>query len=151
MAVPQALQHSLMLLHSYQIAKQMAKSGDHTAAARMLIRVANNVSKFPAHVINILTSTVIECQRGNLKPLAYEFAVKLMSPENRSLIEDKFKRKIEAIVRRPCKETQEPTVSPCPYCDEPVELTELDCPKCKTWIPYCIITVMLHTKWTYAC
>ena len=32
-------------------------------AARLLIRVANNISKFPSHVVPILTSTVIECHR----------------------------------------------------------------------------------------
>ena len=34
------------------------------AGARLLVRVANNISKFPAHVVPILTSTVIECQRA---------------------------------------------------------------------------------------
>jgi hypothetical protein len=29
--------------------------------------VAKNISKFPAHVVPILTSTVIECQRAGLK------------------------------------------------------------------------------------
>ena len=31
--------------------------------ARMLLRVANNISKFPTHIVPILTSTVIECHR----------------------------------------------------------------------------------------
>ncbi len=36
--------------------------GDHEAGARMLVRVAKSISRFPAHVVPILTSTVIECQ-----------------------------------------------------------------------------------------
>jgi len=39
-------------------------SDDCAAGARLLVRVANNISKFPAHVVPILTSTVIECQRA---------------------------------------------------------------------------------------
>lgn len=139
--IPHSLSRSLMLLHSYILVKKLVKQGDHPAAARMLVRVANNVSKFPTHVVNILTSTVIECQRAGLKALAYEFAVKLMSPENRSSIEAKFKRKIEQIVRRPCKDEFEEDLSPCPFCESVLPTTDLDCPSCKNWVPYCIVTV----------
>ena len=48
----------------------------------------------------ILTSTVIECQRAGLKQSAFEFASMLMRPEHRSEVNPKFKRKIEAIVRK---------------------------------------------------
>lgn len=75
------------------------QQGDHTGAARMLIRVAKNISKFPSHIVPILTSTVIECQRAGLKRSAFEYASMLMRPEYRSQIEPKFKRKIEALVR----------------------------------------------------
>ena len=61
---PAELSRQLMLLHSYVLVKVQVKLGDHTAAARMLMRVAKNISKFPAHVVPILTSTVIECQRA---------------------------------------------------------------------------------------
>lgn len=53
------------------------------SAARMLIRVSRNISKFPAHVVPILTSTVIECQRSGLRNTAFEYASMLMRPEYR--------------------------------------------------------------------
>ncbi|XP_014673105.1 PREDICTED: WD repeat-containing protein 19-like [Priapulus caudatus] len=39
---------NLMVLHSYILVKIHVKRGDHMKAARLLIRVANNISKFPA-------------------------------------------------------------------------------------------------------
>ncbi len=61
--IPQDLQRSLLLLHSYIIVKKLVKQTDHTAAARMLVRVAKNISKFPSHVVPILTSTGSFCTR----------------------------------------------------------------------------------------
>jgi WD repeat-containing protein 19 len=55
--VPQDVQRMLSLLHSYVIVKKLVKLNDHVAAARMLVRVAKNISKFPSHVVPILTST----------------------------------------------------------------------------------------------
>ena len=68
-------------------------------AARMLIRVANSISKFPTHVVPILTSTVVECQRAGLKNSAFGYAAMLMRPEYRQKIDAKYKKKIEQIVR----------------------------------------------------
>lgn len=76
------------------------RRGDHNGAARLLLRVVQNVSKFPAHIVQILTSTVIECQRAGLKASSYEYAAMLMRPEYRPAIDANLKRKIEAIVRR---------------------------------------------------
>ncbi|GAB1289679.1 WD repeat-containing protein 19 [Apodemus speciosus] len=73
------------------------KSGDHMKGARMLIRVANNISKFPSHIVPILTSTVIECHRAGLKNSAFSFAAMLMRPEYRNKIDAKYKKKIEAM------------------------------------------------------
>ncbi len=39
---------SLMLLHSYILATIHVKLGNHSKAAILLIRVANNISKFPS-------------------------------------------------------------------------------------------------------
>lgn len=39
---------ALCLLHSYTLARVCVKRGDHITAARLLIRVANSISKFPA-------------------------------------------------------------------------------------------------------
>lgn len=79
---------------------------NHEAAARMMVRVAKNVSKFPVHIVPILTSTVIECQRAGMKRSAYDYASVLMRPEYRDLVEEKFRRKIEALIRRPNKEEE---------------------------------------------
>ena len=63
-AVPAEMRSNLMLLHSYTLARMHVKDGDHKKGARILLRVAKNISKFPAHVVPILTSTVIECHRS---------------------------------------------------------------------------------------
>merc|ERR1711998_769188 len=73
--VPQNLRRPFVLLHSYMLVKKLVKRGD-------------------------LTSAVIECQRAGLKNSAYEYASMLMRQEYRSQIEPKFKRKIEAMIRR---------------------------------------------------
>ena len=103
--VPLALRQSFVLLHSYMLVKKLVKREDHDGAARMLLRVSKNISRFPSHIVPILTSTIIECQRAGLKNSAYEYATMLiMNAEYRQQIDAKFKRKIEAIVRRPNKE-----------------------------------------------
>ena len=66
----------------------------------MLVRVARNITGFPRHVVPILTSTVIECQRADLKSTAFEYAAMLMRPEYREEINPAYKRKIEAMVRK---------------------------------------------------
>ncbi|XP_015750189.1 PREDICTED: WD repeat-containing protein 19-like [Acropora digitifera] len=133
---------SLMQLH--------VKRGDHSKGARMLIRVANNISKFPAHVVPILTSTVIECHRSGLKNSSFSYAAMLMRPEYRQKIDLKYKKKIEQIVRKPDKTEEEEAQDPCPYCGNEVAQTKLDCPECKNTIPYCVITGrhMVKDNWS---
>lgn len=65
------------LVSSTQV-KKMVRRGDHEGAARMLLRVARNISRFPTHIVPILTSTVIECQRAGLRNSAFEYASTLM-------------------------------------------------------------------------
>ena len=83
----------------------------------MLIRVANNISRFPSRkkfvwfwihdgliivyidTVPILTSTVIECHRSGLRNSAFTYATMLMRPEYRQEIDAKWKKKIEQIVR----------------------------------------------------
>lgn len=77
------LLRALMLLHSYILVKSLVAINDHLNAARMLVRVAHSISKFPKHVVPILTSTVIECHRSGLKKTAFEYASMLMRPEYR--------------------------------------------------------------------
>ena len=140
--VPQALRSAFLLLHSYLLVKKLVKMGDHTGAARMLIRVAKNISKFPSHVVPILTSTVIECQRAKLKRSSFEYASMLMRPEYRETVDPKFKRKIEAIVRKKGKGAVDvpEEMSPCPYTGIPIGVTELVCPKTKNAIPFCVVS-----------
>merc|ERR1711976_590674 len=82
LALPQELWRRLMI-HSYVIVKRLVKSGDHTNAALMLLRVAANIKQFPAHIVPILTSVVIECQRAKMTQEAYHYACMLMKPEYR--------------------------------------------------------------------
>jgi hypothetical protein len=149
MSVPAEMRTNLMLLHSYVLARLHVKKGDHTKAARMLLRVAKNISRFPAHVVPILTSTIIECHRSGLKQSAFSYAVVLMRPEHRSSIDDKYRKKIEGIVRRPPQKSnngeavnieESPKLTPCPYCTEDVLESELYCGHCKSTLPYCIAT-----------
>ncbi|NXA79906.1 WDR19 protein, partial [Thryothorus ludovicianus] len=141
---------NLMILHSYILVKIHVKRGDHMKGARMLIRVANNISKFPSHIVPILTSAVIECHRAGLKNSAFNFAAMLMRPEYRSKIDPKYKKKIETMVRRrDTTETEEPTTA-CPYCAFQLPECELLCPSCKNNLPYCIATGrhMVRDDWT---
>ncbi|XP_062838299.1 WD repeat-containing protein 19 [Anolis carolinensis] len=148
--IPSEMATNLMILHSYILVKIHVKGGDHMKGARMLIRVANNISKFPSHIVPILTSTVIECHRAGLKKSAFSFAAMLMRPEYRNKIDLKYKKKIEVMVRRPdTSEGEEPT-TPCPYCDFLLPECELLCPGCKNNLPYCIATGrhMVKDDWT---
>ena len=140
--VPQEMAHNLMLLHSYVLVKPLSKMGDHLSAARMLVRVARNISKFPMHVVPIVTSTVIECHRAGLRGMAFEYASMLMRPEYRSQLQDTYKRKLEAIVRKPGDKTDadEPE-TPSPYDPNArVPETVLECPSTRNPIPYCVAT-----------
>ena len=140
--VPQELAINLMLLHSYVLVRPLTKMGDHLSGARMLIRVAKHISKFPMHIVPILTSTVIECHRAGLRNSAFDFATTLMRPEYRSQIGDAYKRKIEAIVRKPGErnDLDEPE-TPSPF--DPKAMTpetHLECPSTRNTLPYCIAT-----------
>ena len=65
----------------------------------MLMRVANNISLFPSHIVPILTSTVIECHRSGLKKSAHAYASMLVRPEYINDVDPKYKKKLDAIVR----------------------------------------------------
>ncbi|XP_005392043.1 PREDICTED: WD repeat-containing protein 19 [Chinchilla lanigera] len=148
--IPSEMATNLMILHSYILVKIHVKNGDHMKGARMLIRVANNISKFPSHIVPILTSTVIECHRAGLRNSAFSFAAMLMRPEYRHKIDAKYKKKIEAMVRRPDTSETEEATTPCPFCQFLLPECELLCPGCKNNIPYCIATGrhMLKDDWT---
>ncbi|XP_015117789.1 WD repeat-containing protein 19 [Diachasma alloeum] len=142
--IPQEMRNNLCLLHSYILVRLHVKRNDHLRGARMLIRVANNISKFPSHIVPILTSTVIECHRAGLKHAAFNFAAMLMRPEYRMQVDAKYSKKIEAIVRKPPKtrdhEVEDEPLTPCPYCKNRIPETDINCDKCKNTIPFCIAT-----------
>jgi WD repeat-containing protein 19 len=48
--IPADLDRMLAVLHSYIQVKTMVKLDDHDTAARLLKRVADNISKFPARI-----------------------------------------------------------------------------------------------------
>lgn len=139
--VPYDMQNSLMIIHSYLIVRSLLKRNETLRAARMLIRTTANISRFPAHVVPILTSTVVVCSKAGLKSAAHRAAVSLMQPEYRQKIDAKYKKKIEALVRRADKggDPDEPR-PPCPHCAFPVPETDLACDNCKSTIPYCVVT-----------
>ena len=140
--VPHQLRQLFVLIHSYTLVKVLLRYKDHDGAARLLLRVAQNVSKFPKDMVNILISTVIECQRAGLKATSYEYAVTLMRPEYRSSIDVNIKRKIEAIVRRRnavSDEAIEP-LSACPVSAQEMPSYALECPTTKDSLPMCAVT-----------
>ncbi|XP_065211776.1 WD repeat-containing protein 19 isoform X2 [Planococcus citri] len=149
--VSSEMMSSLMLLHSYILVRLHVKRGDHVKAAVLLVRVADNISKFPAHAVPILTSTVIECYRANMKLSAFNFASILMKPEYRQQIDEKYKKKIEGIIRKAPRGDQladeiRLEMSPCPYCDRLLPCTDLNCKSCQSTLPFCIATGWHITK-----
>lgn len=151
--VPMKLRSTFVLLHSYVLAKTLVRMGDSTGAARMLLRVAQNISTFPKDVVRILTSTVVLCQKAGLKASSYEYAKALMHPEHRATIDDNFKRKIEAIVRRKSSNADDvpEELSMCPISHQMIPTTLLECPTTRDAIPMCIITGrhMLLDDWCF--
>ncbi|KAF6777046.1 Wd repeat-containing protein 19 [Paragonimus kellicotti] len=151
--VPAEMADNLALLHSYVLAKVHVKHGDHVRAARMLIRVAENISKFPSHVVPILTSTVIECQKAGLKTASFGYAAMLLRPEYREKLDPKHRRKFETLIRRPDRKPEHVAgdqpdqvnaevdpATPCPSCSCLLAGSSLYCTECRSTLPYCIIT-----------
>jgi WD repeat-containing protein 19 len=137
------LRQAFVLLHSHSLVKLYVKRDDHMSAARLMLRVAQHISKFPMHVVNLLTLTVIECQRAGLKSSSYEFAVMLVRPENRASLDPNLKRKIEAIVRRKLQhgEGEIPDeMTACPISNQLIPQYSLECPTTRDALPMCIIT-----------
>lgn len=151
--VPTLLRSHFVLLHSYILVRKLVKAGNHSGAAHMLLRVAENISKFPQHIVPILTSTVVECQRAGLKEKSYQYAVMLMRPEYKSSIDPDLRRKIEAIVRKKSAnmENVPEELSPCPISTQLIPVYDLVCPTTHDAIPMCIITGrhMLMNDWCF--
>lgn len=89
------------LLHSYMLAKRLIHHNDHRGAARLLLRVARRIARFPAHAVPILTSAVIESQRAELPAPAFQYVSLLVTdPTYRQELDPQLRRKFETIVRR---------------------------------------------------
>ncbi|CAG9314821.1 unnamed protein product [Blepharisma stoltei] len=149
--VPQAMQNKLMIVHSYVIVKRLAKLQDHLAAAKLLNRVGKNISQFPAHTVQILTSTVLECTKAGLKEAAYNWACVLVRPEYRVYLDEKYKKPIEKVaIKRPKVADPEETTSQCPFCNAYIFDYELECESCKNSIPYCVASGkhMILKEWS---
>ncbi|XP_002400651.3 WD repeat-containing protein 19 [Ixodes scapularis] len=138
--VPAEMHSNLMLLHSYILVKLHIRQGDHTQAARLLERVANSISRFPAHTVPILTSTVVECHRAGLGNSAFVHASTLLRPEYRGQLDPKYRKKVEGIVRKPHREQEPEPTAPCPFCESSVPEMELVCSHCKNTLPFCLVT-----------
>ena len=78
--------------------------------------------------------------RSGLKNSAFTYAAMLMRPEHRKEIDEKYRKKIEAIVRKPQRTEEPEKVSRCPYCPNEVPDSELYCDQCKNNLPYCVAT-----------
>ncbi|OAF70691.1 WD repeat-containing protein 19 [Intoshia linei] len=132
--------NNLMLLQSYLMIKVHAVQKNHMLAARLLIRIANNISKFNKHSVKILTFAVLQCNYANLNKSAFKFAATLLQPDKKEYIDKKHRKMIELVVRKQKSIQILPTKSPCCYCKEAFDEMELLCPKCEKHLPYCIIT-----------
>jgi WD repeat-containing protein 19 len=67
---PAEMSSSLLLLHSYLLVRPtLSVRNDHVTAARLLCRVAKSISKFQMHIVQLLTKTVIECNKTGLKKI----------------------------------------------------------------------------------
>ena len=142
--VPQSLRQMFVILHSYHLVKLLAKK-DHELAARLLLRIAKRVNQFPKHQARILISTVIECQKSELKVSAYEWARHIYSNSTlkSELDHTKFKKKLNKLLKNPPEHHEEKAdnLSTC-VCtgDHLIPEMALECPTTKDAIPMCICT-----------
>jgi WD repeat-containing protein 19 len=134
------LKRNFVLIHSYFLAKLHIKLKRHENAARMMSRVASNISRFPSQTGPILITAVLECQKAGLKKDAWEFARILSSPEYRPIVPEKYRTKIDAIVRRADKKQEDEAVTPCPVCSSLLAVSSLECSVCRNYLPACVLT-----------
>lgn len=160
--MPAELKRLLLLLHTYQLIKKHLKQlknedakehnrGVDKILPRLLIRIAQNISKFPTLYVNILTLTCMWCHKTGLRKTAFEYANQLMRSDSRNQIEEKFKKKIEKLARTTNATDADDTLSPCPFCEFKIPEFRLDCPSCKNIIPWCASTTkhMVLDDWTF--
>lgn len=74
------------------------------------------------------------------------FVSTVTNSKNYLQIDDKYKKKIEGIIRKAPRGDQlvdevRLEMTPCPYCDKPLSSIELVCTSCQSTLPFCIATV----------
>lgn len=60
LSISAAMVGNLALLHRYTLVRTHVKIGNHQQAAKLLIQVAVNISRFPARMLNSLDAFVLE-------------------------------------------------------------------------------------------
>lgn len=141
MKIPKDIMDALKILHYYLLVRKHVNIQNHKQAARLLTVIVDNISKFSAHTVQLLTTAVVECNKAGLHKSCMQSCFTLMKPEYRKLIPEKFKLKIETMVRKSGKNKQEDVpddTSPCPYCQAMVPDYTQVCSECKSEIPFCI-------------
>lgn len=79
----------------------------------------------------------------------------LMRAEYRNQIDQKYSKKIEAIVRKAprgikeMEETIQDESLPCPVCNTDLPIMDVTCTQCKTTLPICIATVNNDQLYTF--
>ena len=148
--LPMEFKESIMILHSYALVKILLRVDDHEGAARMLARVSQNINRFPAHKISILTAATTECYRTGQFRNAKEFALILTRPENQPSVDPKYLPSIEQIAAGNLEDEGPTACSSCPYCKAQVEDYNLTCDDCKRILPFCIASGkhMVINGWT---
>ncbi|EFN57870.1 hypothetical protein CHLNCDRAFT_143342, partial [Chlorella variabilis] len=138
-AATQPLLSALHLLHTYLLVRQLVRQGDHLAAARLLLVVADSIQAFPKHVVPILTSTVIECHRAALHSPAQRWAA-VLTDQHAGQVSAAYAKKIEAIAKQPAwtadGELAEP-LGDCLFCGAAGPDTSLACTTCQRALPFC--------------
>ncbi|KAK9850776.1 hypothetical protein WJX84_006318 [Apatococcus fuscideae] len=141
-AVPKELEQALACIHSYLLVKRLVRRDDHQGAARMLIRVSADILHFPKHVVPILTSTVMECQRAGLQRSAFSHCQALMQPELLDSINPAYRHKAASLLRQNPSKLRDEVESEvaCPMCGTSGPESDLDCQGCGNQIPFCALS-----------
>ncbi|KAL4424934.1 hypothetical protein ABPG77_009663 [Micractinium sp. CCAP 211/92] len=136
-----SLLRTLHLLHSYLLVRTLVRQGDHPAAARLLLVVADGIAAFPRHAAAILTSAVIECHRAGLHSAAQRWAAALQQPPYAGQVAAAYAKKIEAIARQPawteCGPSDAEPACDCLFCGAPGPESALRCASCSRELPFC--------------
>lgn len=80
------------------------------------------------------------CHKAKMKDTARRYASELMKPENRTLLDDKRRKKFENLIRKTAPSKDPEYISPCPFCKNPVLDIDDVCNNCKNTIPFDIIS-----------